>query len=443
MKKLAPIILVFVFLISCEKKDTEKLTGNITFSVNGSSMLKSTSAAISDAKQLVISIENESGASICEMKTVNLYKFNNEFISEPVALEPGNYKLTAFFVTDDADSVLYLTPLKGSELAYLVEGPLPINFSVSKDETTKVCVEIISASMGEPEDFGYVTFGFKIVNTIEFCIAAFEYVDDSMNFELTNASIDISSGGDTVYSGGIEAITNHIILPERDSYSVTVTKSGYRAFNADLALDSILSYDCTNGGTPLIVTLLKQSDGTIVFQPGPDDGTDALIWNLDPDVPRGDMLEFDACAWTYSGELTITRSLIKFNLSAFPSETEIKEAKLYLFGFLSPVNGASSSLTKPNYTLLCRITSPWEEQTVTWNNQPSLDLSDAILLDSCNVKTDYVIDVTEHVRTMAENPSGNYGWMLKLQEETYYRCMNFASSDNEDAAIRPKLVIKY
>ena len=44
---------------------------------------------------------------------------------------------------------------------------------------------------------------------------------------------------------------------------------------------------------------------------------------------------------------------------------------------------------------------------------------------------------------MIKTASNNYGFMLKLETEEYYRRMVFASSDNNDSEIHPKLDIYY
>ena len=41
------------------------------------------------------------------------------------------------------------------------------------------------------------------------------------------------------------------------------------------------------------------------------------------------------------------------------------------------------------------------------------------------------------------NPENGFGFMLKLDTETAYRFMIFASSDNTTVALRPMLVVTY
>src|SRR5205823_1863887 len=53
------------------------------------------------------------------------------------------------------------------------------------------------------------------------------------------------------------------------------------------------------------------------------------------------------------------------------------------------------------------------------------------------------IDVTALVQDMITNPTSNYGLMLQLVDDTAYRKLIFASSDNADPAKHPKLDICY
>ncbi|MBN2612895.1 MAG: DNRLRE domain-containing protein [Bacteroidales bacterium] len=443
MKKLISTIILLLVILSCEKKESGNLTGNISFSINGTSLLKNTSCDISEVTKIIVSIENENGEKVHEMLSINLYKFNNSFISEPIALKPGNYKLTTFFAVDSDDQIIYLTPREDSELAYLVTDPLPVIFSVIKDETTKVGVEVIEASLGVPEDFGYATFEFGLIKTFTFCISVFEFVNDSTNFELTGAEIKIVSEENEIYSGILSSVTNSIILPEKEGYKIILKKAGYQDFSSEMTLSEISNYNCTNGYDPFIVILTKNASNIIELQPGPEDGIDALIWNLSPNVPRPFYKEISSVTWTYEGSYSVQRSLLKFDLQFIDTNTVISQASLHLYGITSTGNGTSESLTGPNTSLLCKVTSYWDENTVTWNNQPSFNLTDAVLLDSCNGITDFTIDVTKQVQNMISNPLDNYGWILVLVTEEYHRRMILGSSDNDSASLRPKLVIRF
>jgi hypothetical protein len=102
------------------------------------------------------------------------------------------------------DSVEFLTPIKGSKYAYLVNNLLEINFSVIKDSTTHLTPEVVSAKNATPQDFGYTTFGFSEVNTFELLLSVEKIYQSGIT--LTDASIRITNLNDTTkaaYTGTI------------------------------------------------------------------------------------------------------------------------------------------------------------------------------------------------------------------------------------------------
>ena len=95
--------------------------------------------------------------------------------------------------------------------------------------------------------------------------------------------------------------------------------------------------------------------------------------------------------------------------------------------------------------VLERITYDWEKQSVSWNNQPTTTSENSVILyQSSAYNENYIdIDITEMVKDMATNQDDNFGFMLKLATESYYRCLLFASSDHVNPELHPKLIIKY
>jgi hypothetical protein len=80
---------------------------------------------------------------------------------------------------------------------------------------------------------------------------------------------------------------------------------------------------------------------------------------------------------------------------------------------------------------------------VTWQNQPSTSTTSQVSIPSTTQsRLDLVdLDVTNLVRDMRQY--GNYGFMLKLQNETIYTSRIFCSSKHSDASKHPKLVVVY
>ncbi len=187
---------------------------------------------------------------------------------------------------------------------------------------------------------------------------------------------------------------------------------------------------------------------TVTFQPGSATGKDAYLDDLNPATNFGNIDEFDALAWTVLGNPVRLRSLIEFDLTSIPSNATIQSATLTLYnnptsqnGFL---NGEHSHVSGSNESYLQRITSAWSESTVTWNNQPATSsVNAATLPQDVTPHEDYDVDVAAMVQDMVTNPSSNFGFMLQLVTEQYYRCMLFASSDHANPALHPKLVVTY
>jgi PKD repeat protein len=195
----------------------------------------------------------------------------------------------------------------------------------------------------------------------------------------------------------------------------------------------------------IILSLFKNatSQNTVVIQPGPE-GKDALVWSAYPDYHFGNSPKFDCMAWSHYRETCITRALVEFDLSAVPASATITDARLNLY-YASPepnVSGHSGN----NESWLLLITEPWEEDYVTWRNQPATTNDYQVHLPaSTNPFMDYTnIDVTAMVTKQFTEPGHYHGLMLKLAEEISYRRLLFASGDYTDTVeFRPKLEITY
>lgn len=173
---------------------------------------------------------------------------------------------------------------------------------------------------------------------------------------------------------------------------------------------------------------------------------DATIDDYVPGQNSPGEIEYFSGAWTINGTPVIWRNFFKFNLSYIPSDAIILSAHLNLyFATQNSFGGDQSSLTSSNESVVQRVISPWTENSVTWNTQPSATTQDqAILTQSTSPTQDYPnIDVTAMVQYMFYNPSSDFGFMLKLTNETYYARMIFASGDNPDSTKHPELVITY
>lgn len=153
-----------------------------------------------------------------------------------------------------------------------------------------------------------------------------------------------------------------------------------------------------------------------------------------------------SAAWTFSGSVGYLRSLIDFtDLQSIPQGTTVAYAYLSLYGVPSSAAISLGSYGS-NACYVQRVTSSWDESTVTWNNQPTITTASQVTLPgSGGVQWNYnVIDL--NITTLLQDiinlpPAQRYGFCIRLQTESYYSSMLFASSDNADATKHPKLRI--
>ena len=204
---------------------------------------------------------------------------------------------------------------------------------------------------------------------------------------------------------------------------------------------------------------------TVVFKPNATVGKDAPIWKFDDDCIGNGSTQTNADRnfgteetlwmkdWTWNAigcSGGTIRSLLCFTeLSTIPSNAVIVSATLRLYGVTSDRNtsysGAPASYYE-NTVVVQQVTSPWNENTVTWNTQPSTTTANQFIIpqSTSQYNWNYTNSSSELVAMVQNMVSGNnYGFMLRLQTEQHYRNMVFASSDHPDASLHPELEVTY
>ncbi len=221
-------------------------------------------------------------------------------------------------------------------------------------------------------------------------------------------------------------------------------------FVSVLMLSSVLSFGQTT---------------TLVFKPNATVGKDTPIWKFDDDCIGNGSTQTNADRnfgteetlwmkdWTWNAigcSGGTIRSLLCFTeLSNIPSNAVIVSATLRLYGVTSDRNtsypGAPASYYE-NTVVVQQVTSPWNENTVTWNTQPSTTTANQFIIpqSTSQYNWNYTNSSSELVAMVQNMVSGNnYGFMLRLQTEQHYRNMVFASSDHPDASLHPELEVTY
>lgn len=207
---------------------------------------------------------------------------------------------------------------------------------------------------------------------------------------------------------------------------------------------------------------------TVSLKPNSIIGEDATVSKLDGncipsflnDTPAnlnfGTFPYIEAKRWSYSSSGCSNgteRTLIKFSeLSNIPQTAIITNVEFKLYGVNNVQNTTFPG--KPwdfldNSSSMHRVTSPWLEDSVTWNTQPTFDTANYVLIPASNSQFnwDYTINsdtLKTMIQDMVANPSSNYGFMFKLNNEiSIYRNLAFASSDNPNQDLWPELIITY
>jgi hypothetical protein len=146
------------------------------------------------------------------------------------------------------------------------------------------------------------------------------------------------------------------------------------------------------------------------------------------------------------GGVNTNRALIAFNLSSIPVGSTVLSAKLNLYAFtdftIAPFQDGHYG---NNQSKLSRIATSWNENSVTWNTQPTVSaLNETILNQSTAPNQDYLnINVTALVQDMVDNPNSSFGFRLELVNEVATANLSFCSSEFSNTAKQPSLLLEY
>jgi hypothetical protein len=420
---------------SCSKIFTPK-EGDITFEFSIEDSFKSLKEEV-NLTSIIVSIVDADDELVYENYQIDLFDFDGYYITQPLSLETGTYKITSFLVVDEFENVVLATPIEGSLLADYVDFPLPLDFRVVKDEVVKLVPEVISTDNFTPLNFGYTTFSFEVVDVSNFMLSVFTYNANLQNFEMTNSNLEIKANNEIIYSGDIDAITNNIVITEEaDEYELIISKSGYGTYSEIFSKEELFSYNNENG--PLIV-ILSASDGEIIIQPDAELGKDTRINDYYPSTNYGDYDNMKIWAWTISGSTILSYSMIEFDLFDIPVDAVVLNAQLFLYHH--PINTNSTS-SGSNELYVERITSTWDEFNLTWENKPTTTIANRIIIPQTTAdQEDKVVDVTELVQDMIMYPDESFGFLFKLVYPEPYRQMVFSFSDIEEENLRPMLIL--
>jgi len=215
------LILLAVFTFSsCEKNSNNTSKGTAKFSIASiDESIQAKSATLSDdtalvSYHLIVSVEDTEGNPVLTDELIPVYMFGTGFISEEVEMASGDYTLTKFMVINPAGEVILATPVEGSPLAYLVDDPLPIAFSIAAGTSTMIAPELLLVGDYDPGDFGYISFGGQIIKPLGLFVMA--VIDNPLSMSPiqlpTTANLMVYADNNWHYMFSLEANVNHVLI---------------------------------------------------------------------------------------------------------------------------------------------------------------------------------------------------------------------------------------
>jgi hypothetical protein len=185
---------------------------------------------------------------------------------------------------------------------------------------------------------------------------------------------------------------------------------------------------------------------TLTLKPDANTGKDAYLDQNTPTTNYGFHPEISSTSWNCSPNCNV-RSVFQFDLSSIPTGSFITSATISLFAAPTPLTSlpGGNPMFGANQSIIQRVTSSWNENTVTWNNVPATTTQNQVTLaQSSSSNQSYLnINVKNLLQDMVNNPLASFGFMIKLTNETPLACMIFASSDASNSSLRPEITIQY
>ena len=226
------LLLCTVFFYACEEEPTEKAKSEIVFSLGKKAIDSDAGKAAGGAeateektpRAIVVTVVDSEGNVKYNLKKLELFSFGDSYLTEGVSLEVGNYQIADFFVVDEDNDIISMTPKQGSKFAYLVDTPLDYDFSVVQDQETQVSLEVVKTNCFEctAVDFGYSeTFKFNVVDCPETVTTTCIYVEKDNYAKVCKANSELGLNQSTVvleYSGSAKL--------EKTNTGVKVVESG-------------------------------------------------------------------------------------------------------------------------------------------------------------------------------------------------------------------------
>lgn len=188
------------------------------------------------------------------------------------------------------------------------------------------------------------------------------------------------------------------------------------------------------GSSTATVTIIVNK--TIIIQPGPVEGKDSMVVTEIPDTNYENNQYFSIGNLSVS---IIVRAHLQFDISILPTDAVIVNADLKLYQY--------QTIGTESFVIgLHQVTESWEENMITWNNQPDyLPSPESTITVTVGALTWLSWDITSLLQGWLDGSITNFGVVLKDTDEplgdTFIRC--YSSDYPANPTLRPKLEITY
>ena len=197
----------------------------------------------------------------------------------------------------------------------------------------------------------------------------------------------------------------------------------------------------------LVICYTPATSTCVTIKGGPGNTVNADVLSYLPNETNTSTQYFQAAQWTFSGTPGESRDFMRFDLSTIPAGAVVTSALLNLYADTDAHNEVNGQpmYGSSNATNLLRVTSAWNDSTITWNSQPTTTTdSEVLLAQSTSTTENYLnLDVTPFVQIWVNNPAENYGIMSKMISSSTLNSMVFCSEQYPDSTLWPTLVICY
>jgi hypothetical protein len=250
-----------------------------------------------------------------------------------------------------------------------------------------------------------------------------------------DGAIDIKSdpAGAKIIIDGVDTasitpyVATHVSI---GNHTVELKKAHYKWRTGNVSVNS--------SETAYVNWALTYADSqTLTIQPNASDGKDAYVYEYTPDTNAGAEA---GMAVGGDGSARRNRIYIQFSLNSIPSTVVIENATIGLYYVTSDAAAVQGPVG------VYKVTSIWNESTITWNSQPTFDATaiDSVLVPASKILSFLSWDVTSLVSSWRDLSTSNYGMVLMdADESTNERWKSFLSSDSADAGTYPNLTITY